>query len=122
MLLRGNPAFGRGLLALRGRRLLALQRFPVPNMGDSISEGTLLELTKAIGDHVAMEEVIAQIETDKVTVEVRSPAEGKITAFYAQPDDNVLVGADLLEIDVGVAGAVSAPAAAAFLSWIAASS
>ena len=55
----------RGLLALRGRRMLAVQTFPVPNMGDSISEGTLLEITKKVGDHVAMEEIIAQIETDK---------------------------------------------------------
>ena len=97
----------RGLLALRGRRMLAVQTFPVPNMGDSISEGTLLEITKKVGDHVAMEEIIAQIETDKVTVEVRSPAEGKITAIFAGPDDNVLVGANLIEIDVGAAGAVS---------------
>ena len=56
------------------------------------------------------------VETDKVNVEVRSPAAGTITAFFAGPDDNVLVGADLLEIDVGVgeAGATSAPSAATF--------
>lgn len=95
----------RGLPAvLRGRRWLAIQRFPVPTMGDSITEGTLLEVSKSVGDHVGMEEVIASIETDKVTVEVRSPAEGKITAIFSKPDENVLVGADFIEIDVGVAG------------------
>lgn len=73
-------------------------------MGDSITEGTLLELAKAVGEHVAMEEIVASIETDKVTVEVRSPAEGTITAFFAKPDDNVLVGADFMEIDVGASG------------------
>ena len=57
---------------------MALQRFPVPSMGDSISEGTLLELHKAVGDTVGMEEAVALVETDKVTVEVRSPAAGRI--------------------------------------------
>ncbi|KAL1520508.1 hypothetical protein AB1Y20_022087 [Prymnesium parvum] len=90
-------------------RALAIQRFPVPNMGDSISEGTLLAVSKAVGDHVALEEVIAQIETDKVTVDVRSPAEGTVTALFAKPEETVLVGSDLIEIDVGAGAA--APAA-----------
>ena len=48
------------------RRGLALQRFPVPTMGDSITEGTLLELTKQVGEYVDNEEVVAVVETDKV--------------------------------------------------------
>lgn len=106
--LRLTPSF----LHLRG---MATQRFPVPSMGDSISEGTILELAKSVGDSVALEEVVALIETDKVTVEVRSPAAGTVTAFFANANDNVLVGADLIEIDVGsTTGAVAAaPAPAA---------
>ena len=50
--------------------------------------------------------------TWQVTVEVRSPASGTITALFASIDDAVLVGADLVEIDVGV-GAPSAPKAPA---------
>ena len=56
------------------------------------------------------------VETDKVTVEVRSPAAGTITALLAAPDDNVLVGADFIEIDVGVGDAsasVTSPASSA---------
>jgi len=49
-----------------------------------------------------MEELIASVETDKVTVEVRSPAAGTITAFHADVDSTVIVGADFVEIDLGV--------------------
>jgi 2-oxoglutarate dehydrogenase E2 component (dihydrolipoamide succinyltransferase) len=108
MMLKSVPRLSRAL-----RRSLATQRFPVPAMGDSITEGTLLELTKKVGDYVAMEEVLAMVETDKVTVEVRSPAAGTITALMAAPDDNVLVGADFVEIDVGVGEATASAAAPA---------
>ena len=98
-----------------GWRSLAVQKFPVPEMGDSITEGTLLEIVKNVGDVVAMEEMIASVETDKVTVEVRAPAAGTITALFASVDDTVIVGSDFMEIDVGVgeAAAVAAPAPAA---------
>ena len=43
---------------LRHARSLALQKFPVPSMGDSISEGTVIEFPKAVGEYVGMEEVI----------------------------------------------------------------
>ena len=93
------------------RRALATQRFPVPTMGDSITEGTLLELSKRVGDFIAIEEQLASVETDKVTVEVKSPASGTITALFYAPDDNVIVGTDFVEIDVGVGEAgASAPA------------
>ena len=82
-------------------------------MGDSITEGTVLELTKNIGDYVEMEEVVATVETDKVTIEIRSPAAGTLTALLAKPEDTVLVGGDFMEIDVGVGTAPSAAAPAA---------
>lgn len=92
-------------------RALATQRFPVPTMGDSITEGTLLSLHKKVGDYVAIEELLAMVETDKVTVEVRAPASGTIKALFYNPNDNVLVGADLVEIDVGAGGAGAAATA-----------
>ncbi|EOD28342.1 hypothetical protein EMIHUDRAFT_204165 [Emiliania huxleyi CCMP1516] len=68
---------------------MAVQKFPVPEMGDSISEGTVLELSKQVGDYVALEEVLVVVETDKVTVDVRSPAAGTITKWFANPDDTI---------------------------------
>ena len=82
-------------------------------MGDSISEGTLLEWMKKPGDAVAMEEVLASVETDKVTVEVRAEAAGVVTKLFAAAGDNILVGDNFIEIDVGAeGGAVSAAAPA----------
>ena len=104
------------------RRALALQTFPVPEMGDSITEGTILEFGKKVGDHVALEEMVASVETDKVTVEVRAPAAGTITKLFASIDDTVIVGSDFMEIDVGVGEAsAAAPAVAASPAGAAAS-
>ena len=94
-------------------RVFATQAYPVPSMGDSISEGTLLEWMKKPGDAVAMEEVLASVETDKVTVEVRAEAAGVVTKLFAAAGDNILVGDNFIEIDVGAeGGAVSAAAPA----------
>jgi len=53
-------------------RLFGNKTFLVPNMGDSISEGTVFELLKKQGDFVEMDEVIALVETDKVQVELKA--------------------------------------------------
>lgn len=87
----------------------------VPDMAESITEGTLKEFTKKVGDFVNQDETIATIETDKIDVEVNAPFSGKITEFLANPEDTVEVGQDLLKIEKGEApagGAAPAPAAA----------
>eukprot|EP00658_Telonema_sp_P-2_P080200 TRINITY_DN7934_c0_g1_i2.p1 TRINITY_DN7934_c0_g1~~TRINITY_DN7934_c0_g1_i2.p1 ORF type:complete len:300 (+),score=86.23 TRINITY_DN7934_c0_g1_i2:73-900(+) len=73
----------------------------VPSMGESISEGTVVALLKAEGDVVEEDEVVVQIETDKVTVDVPSPGSGKIIKFTCAEDDEVEVGAELFEIEFG---------------------
>lgn len=73
----------------------------VPDMAESITEGTLAGFTKEVGDYVRQDETIATIETDKIDVEVNSPCDGKITAFLANPEDNVEVGQDLVTIEEG---------------------
>jgi len=94
---------------------------PIPEMGDSISEGTILQLVRKAGDYVDAEEVVAEIETDKVTVEARSPAAGTITAVHVEEGANVLVGAQFFSLAVGLgepgqgtsaAGPTAAPAPA----------
>ena len=76
---------------------------PVPEMGDSITEGTVLEWVKGVGDYVAMDDVVVVIETDKVSVDVRAPAAGVITATFGELDDVVVVGSPLMEIDTDAA-------------------
>jgi len=88
----------------------------VPNMGDSITEGTIAGWSKAVGEYVQIDEVLAEIETDKVTVEVRAAHAGVITELLAAEGDNVDVGAGLVMIDTSATapagGAAAAPAPA----------
>jgi 2-oxoglutarate dehydrogenase E2 component (dihydrolipoamide succinyltransferase) len=77
---------------------------PVPAMGDSISEGTVVAWHKAVGDQVEMDEVLCEVETDKVTVEIRAPDSGVIQELYAKTGDTVLVGKDLVKYLKGATG------------------
>jgi hypothetical protein len=72
---------------------------PVPTMGDSITEGTIVEWLIPIGGQVADGEVICLIETDKVTVDIKADCSGVITQQFGGVDDTVEVGKDLYIID-----------------------
>ncbi|KAG9414406.1 hypothetical protein AC1031_013762 [Aphanomyces cochlioides] len=85
----------------------------VPSMGDSISEGTVVSIKKQIGEHVAVDEVVMVLETDKVSVDVMSPTAGTLVKTLAALDQDVQVGKDLFIVDGDVAATVVAPAAAA---------
>ena len=73
----------------------------VPTLGESITEATLGEWLKAPGDAVAVDEPIASLETDKVSVEVPSPVAGTMGAHAVAVGDTVSVGAMLATIDAG---------------------
>ncbi|XP_031491849.1 dihydrolipoyllysine-residue succinyltransferase component of 2-oxoglutarate dehydrogenase complex 2, mitochondrial-like [Nymphaea colorata] len=64
----------------------------VPYMGESITDGTLATFLKKPGDKVAIDETIAQVETDKVTIDVASPEAGTIQRFVAKKGDIVVPG------------------------------
>ncbi|KAK4396685.1 2-oxoglutarate dehydrogenase complex 2, mitochondrial [Sesamum angolense] len=64
----------------------------VPFMGESISDGTLATFLKKPGDRVEVDEPIAQVETDKVTIDVNSPEAGVIQKFIAKEGDTVEPG------------------------------
>src|SRR4051812_25408148 len=88
----------------------------VPALGESITEGTLANWLKKPGEAVAADEPIAELETDKVSVEVPSPVAGVLTEQLVQAGDTVAVGAVIARIDQNAtAGAptASAPAQAA---------
>ncbi|CAK4622834.1 unnamed protein product [Aphanomyces euteiches] len=85
----------------------------VPSMGDSISEGTVVSIKKQIGEHVAVDEVVMVLETDKVSVDVMSPTAGTLVKTLAALDQDVQVGKDLFIVDGDVAATVVAPAAPA---------
>lgn len=79
----------------------------MPQMAESISEGTLKQWSKKVGDAVEADEEIATIETDKIDVTVNAPAAGKITALLANEEDTVTVGQDLFKFEPGAAGEAS---------------
>jgi len=74
-------------------------------MGESVSEGTVLEWHAAEGDQVSADETLVEISTDKVDAEVPAPASGTLVKIHAQEGDTVVVGAVLAEIDTAGAGA-----------------
>lgn len=82
----------------------------VPQMAESISEGTLSSFTKQVGDQVEQDEEIASIETDKIDVSVNAPAAGVITELLVNEGDTVTVGQDLAKIDAGASGGGTAKA------------
>src|SRR6201996_8489576 len=86
----------------------------VPAMGESVTEATISKWFKKEGDAVKRDEPLLELETDKVTVEVPSPADGAIESISAQAGATVQVGALLGAIAEGQAGAAAAakPAAA----------
>ena len=82
----------------------------VPTLGESITEATLGEWLKQPGDAVAVDEPIASLETDKVSVEVPSPVAGTMGEHAVKVGDTVLVGAMLATVDAGDGAAKQASA------------
>lgn len=81
----------------------------VPFMGESISDGTLATFLKKPGDRVEIDEPIAQVETDKVTIDVASPEAGVIQEFVAKEGDTVEPGTKVAIISKSAEGAAAAP-------------
>ncbi|PIA57634.1 hypothetical protein AQUCO_00600392v1 [Aquilegia coerulea] len=77
----------------------------VPFMGESITDGTLAKFLKKPGDSVAVDEPIAQVETDKVTIDVASPEAGVIQKFVASEGDTVEPGTKIAVISKSAEGA-----------------
>jgi 2-oxoglutarate dehydrogenase E2 component (dihydrolipoamide succinyltransferase) len=85
----------------------------VPSLGESITEATVAKWLKRPGEAVAADEPIAELETDKVTLEVPAPASGTLAEILAEEGANVPVGAVLGRIADGLAGTLTHPAAIA---------
>ncbi|KXZ54665.1 hypothetical protein GPECTOR_4g731 [Gonium pectorale] len=84
-------------------------------MGESITEGTIANVLKQAGDTIKEDDVIAQIETDKVTIDIKYTGKGSgvVQSLLIKPSDLVKVGQQVAVVDVGAVPAAAAPAAAA---------
>jgi 2-oxoglutarate dehydrogenase E2 component (dihydrolipoamide succinyltransferase) len=84
----------------------------VPTLGESVTEATVATWFKKPGDRVAVDEMLCELETDKVTVEVPAPAAGVMGEIVASEGTTVGVDALLAVINAGSGAATAAPAAA----------
>ena len=96
---------------------MALVEVKVPQLSESVAEATLLQWKKKVGESVARDEVLVEIETDKVVLEVPAASPG-VLASIVKPDGSTVVSRDLIAtIDgaarAGAAAPVAAPAAVA---------
>lgn len=91
---------------------MAIEEIRIPQMGESVAEGSIGTWLKKVGDTVAADEPIVEVETDKVAMEVPSPVAGVLIEQLVAEGDTVEIGALIAKIDTDGKGA-SAPAAKA---------
>lgn len=85
--------------------------FKLPDVGEGTAEAELVAWHVKVGDMVAEDQIIADIMTDKATVELTSPVAGKVLAAHGEPGQQLAVGSPLVEFEVEGAGNASAEAA-----------
>src|SRR6201993_3550582 len=79
----------------------------MPQLGESVTEGTVTRWLKKEGEHVTADEPLLEVSTDKVDTEIPSPATGVLRRIVVDEDETVAVGAELAVIED--AGAEDAP-------------
>jgi pyruvate dehydrogenase E2 component (dihydrolipoamide acetyltransferase) len=83
----------------------------MPELGESVTEGTVTRWLKKVGDRVQVDEPLVEVSTDKVDTEIPSPVAGVLISITAEQDATVAVGGELARIGVaGEAGAAPTPA------------
>lgn len=75
-------------------------RFALPDLGEGVAEGEILRYLVTVGDEVAEDDPLVEVETDKSGVDLPSPVAGRVTAVHGSPGDVVAVGTVLVEIRV----------------------
>jgi pyruvate dehydrogenase E2 component (dihydrolipoamide acetyltransferase) len=84
----------------------------MPELGESVTEGTVTRWLKKVGDAVDVDEPLVEVSTDKVDTEIPSPVAGTLISITAEEDVTVSVGGELARIGTGATTAAPAPAAA----------
>ena len=84
----------------------------MPELGESVTEGTVTRWLKKVGDAVDVDEPLVEVSTDKVDTEIPSPVAGTLISITAEEDVTVSVGGQLARIGTGGTTAAPAPAAA----------
>ena len=87
-----------------------IQRFPLPDVGEGLTEAEIVEWQVAVGDTVEVNQTIVEIETAKSLVELPSPWNGTVSALLVEPGTTVDVGTPIIEITVSDDAGAPAPA------------
>jgi pyruvate dehydrogenase E2 component (dihydrolipoamide acetyltransferase) len=77
-----------------------LKEFRLPDLGEGLTESEIVSWRIATGDHVALNQIIADVETAKAVVELPSPVDGVVQALHAEPGDTVEVGEPLVTFEL----------------------
>ena len=91
---------------------MGLAQIKMPQLGESVTEGTVDKWLKHEGDFVKRDEPLVEVVTDKVNAEIPSPFEGKLVRISVTEGETVRVGAVIAQIEVAGAGTADAPAPA----------
>jgi 2-oxoglutarate dehydrogenase E2 component (dihydrolipoamide succinyltransferase) len=91
---------------------MAIFEVKVPQLSESVAEATLLQWKKKVGDAVGQDEILIEIETDKVVLEVPSPSAGVLTEIVVADGGTVVAEQLIAKIDSTAVAAKSAPAEA----------
>src|ERR1700759_582363 len=79
----------------------ATLQITMPEMGESVTEGIVLEWHVAVGDFVNEGDTVVEVSTDKVDAEVPARVSGTVTKLLVEVDEEVPVGAPMLEVEAG---------------------
>src|SRR5438445_5699704 len=101
------PALGRG-----GARM-GVAPIKMPQLGESVTEGTVDRWLKKEGDHVRRDEPLVEVVTDKVNAEIPSPFEGTLVRISVAEGATVAIGSEIAQMEVEGVPTESAPVAAA---------
>jgi pyruvate dehydrogenase E2 component (dihydrolipoamide acetyltransferase) len=86
-----------------------LQEFKLPNLGEGVAQGDVLNILVKVGDRVKQDQPVLELETDKATIEVPSSVEGLVREIKVKTGDKVKPGQVVLMVDAGKAGAPPEP-------------
>src|SRR6187549_622926 len=90
---------------------MAIVEVKVPQLSESVAEATLLQWKKKVGDAVAIDEILIEIETDKVVLEVPAPSAGVLTELLVPDGGTVVAEQVIAKIDSDAKASAKAPAA-----------
>src|SRR4029450_9026975 len=88
-----------------------MTEFKIPELGENVASGDVTRVLVNVGDTIARDQPVVELETDKATIEVPSSVEGVVKEIKVKRGDKVKVGSVVLTVDAPAGAAAAAPAA-----------